>query len=72
MEIKIVTGPCCPKCMQLKMILGKKGILYEEIPGDSAEGKALMEQSDLQSFPVVSKDGEFMAGNDALGWAMKL
>lgn len=72
MKVEIVTGPCCPKCMQLKMILGRKGVLYREIAGDSEEGKALMEQSGLQSYPLVKKGDEFLAGSDALGWAMKL
>lgn len=62
--IKIYSSPSCGKCRMLKSILVSEGVSFEEIDITKNEDALNeLQDRDLLSLPVISKDGEFFSGD---------
>jgi glutaredoxin len=59
----------CSSCANLKRYLGVRGIEYEEVSGDTAEGKTRMltEGIFLAYFPALAVDGRLYQYADLFG-----
>ena len=73
-EVLLVTRKACPVCMLVKAELEKHqdSIMVRCMDCGCDEGRSLVESSGLRSAPVLSCDGRFYGGKDALAFAVGL
>lgn len=60
-EVVLVTGPSCPNCQMLKMMLNHMGLdAPREVSTDSPDGMIILAKSGARAIPVLAKvvDGE--------------
>lgn len=55
-EVVIVTGPSCPNCQMLKMMLNHMKLeAPREVTTDSTEGTSILAQTKARAIPVLAK-----------------
>lgn len=65
-KVIVVSSPGCPICMQVKMILKRNGISFDDCSISSEEGKKIVEESQMKSMPIVKIGGSYYCGSSAL------
>lgn len=63
MNVKIISKPGCPACVETKSALLIRGIEYEEDVRDTPEGFERFIAEGHRTFPRVFIDGELIGGN---------
>lgn len=73
-NVTLVTKAACPVCMMVKGELDKHlgTITVRCLKNTDPEGREIIRESGLHSAPIISCDGKFYAGKDALTFAVGL
>ena len=63
-KVQIYTKRVCPYCTSAKVLLGRKGVAYEEIDveNDDAKREWLVEASGQRTVPQIFVDGRSLGG----------
>jgi len=59
----LVTSATCPHCRRARGFLALHGVSYDEIPSDTAKGRALLQATKSRGVPLlVTDDGVTVVG----------